>query len=362
MSRFWSDHVANLAPYVAGEQPRLPNLLKLNANENPYGPSPRALQAIRDAANDTLKKYPDLQATALRSTIAAQHGIKPEQVFVGNGSDEILAHIFNGLFRRAGKPLLLPDITYSFYRTYCRLFEVPAELVPLDDALTIRVTDYTHPAVDPAGIIFANPNAPTGRALGLEAIRAIARAHPELPVVVDEAYVDFGADSAVQLLAEHENIVVVHTLSKSRSLAGLRVGFAMASPEIIEGLNRIKDSFNSYPLDSLAQAGAIASLQDTEYFQRTCQAVIDEREKLTSELTSLGFNVLPSLANFVFASHPRYKAPDLQAALREQGVLVRHFNQPRIANYLRISIGTPEECVRLVAATRHALDTVPAAA
>lgn len=355
MSRFWSDHVSGLAPYVAGEQPKQPDLLKLNANENPYGPSPMALQAIRDAATDGLKKYPDLQAAELRQEIAQLHGLTPDHIFVGNGSDEVLAHIFNGLFKRQGKPLLFPDITYSFYKTYCRFFDIPAHLVPLDDQLAIRVSDYVQPAVDPAGIIFANPNAPTGRALSLDDIRAIARAHADIPVVVDEAYVDFGGESAVSLLSDCDNIVVVHTFSKSRSLAGLRVGFAMAHPAIIDGLHRVKDSFNSYPLDTVAQAGAVASLRDTAYFDLTRQAVIQARDALSNELSVLGFHVIPSLTNFVFAEHARYPAVALQADLREQGILVRHFNQPRIQNFLRISIGTPEECARLLAAIKVSL-------
>jgi histidinol-phosphate aminotransferase len=349
MSRFWSDHVAGLAPYVAGEQPKISNLLKLNTNENPYGPSPQVVQAIVQASGDALKLYPDPESSALRQAIAAMHGLQPGQVFVGNGSDEVLAHIFNGLFRRGGKALCMPDITYSFYRTYCQLYDIPAELIPLADDFSLRASDYTQPGGKAlAGIIFANPNAPTGIGMALSDISAIARANPDIPVVVDEAYVDFGAESAIPLLETHPNLVVVHTFSKSRSLAGLRVGFAMAGAEIIDGLNRIKDSFNSYPLDRLAQAGALASINDHQHFETTRQAVIASRHWLSEALAGLGFQVLPSLANFVFARHPDHDAQAIAKALRQHGVLVRHFSKPRIDHYLRISVGTPQECQRLV--------------
>ena len=347
MSRFWSDHLAGLTPYVAGEQPKVADLLKLNTNEHPYGPSPRALDAIKQAAGDRLRLYPDNESTNLRQAIAQLHGLNSSQVFVGNGSDEVLAHIFNGLFRHEGRTLLMPDISYSFYRTYCTLFDIPVQLIPLADDFSIRVTDYIQADVAPAGIIFANPNAPTGIALSLNDIRQLAVAYPDVPVVVDEAYVDFGAESAVALLNEHDNIVVVHTLSKSRALAGLRVGFAMAGEPIIEGLNRVKDSFNSYPLDALAQAGAQASIEDTAYFEQTRQAVISARAQLVRGLSSLGFQVLPSMTNFVFARHPEHDGKALAQALREQHILVRHFTQPRIDQFLRITVGTPEDCARL---------------
>lgn len=348
MSRFWSDHLVDLTPYVAGEQPKVANLLKLNTNEHPYGPSPRALDAIKAAATERLRLYPDNESTALREAIAALHGLDAGQVFVGNGSDEVLAHIFNGLFRRSGRQLLMPDITYSFYRTYCTLYKIPVRLVPLADDFSIRARDYIDGRdAEPAGIIFSNPNAPTGIAMPLDDIRAIARANADVPIVVDEAYVDFGADSAIALLKEHDNIVVVHTLSKSRSLAGLRVGFALAGSQIVEGLNRVKDSFNSYPVDSLAQAGALAAIQDTDYFEQTRQAVIEAREHLGQQLTTLGFQVLPSRANFVFARHPDHDGAALSRALRAQNILVRHFSSPRIDQFLRITVGTPDECARL---------------
>jgi len=348
VSRFWSDHVAGLLPYTPGEQPKVNDLLKLNTNENPYGPSPLALQAIKAAADHRLRLYPDPVAGPLRQAIASRHGLEPEQVFVGNGSDEVLAHVFNAFFLRAERPLLMPDVTYSFYPTYCRLYDIPYQLVPLATDFSLDPADYTgEQARSAAGIIFANPNAPTSLALTLDEIARIAKANPNTVVVVDEAYVDFGAQSAVCLLAEHENLLVIQTFSKSRSLAGLRVGFAMGSADLIEGLRRVKDSFNSYPLDMLAQAGALASIEDEAYFERTREAIMQAREQLTVRLTQMGFDVLPSQANFVFARHRSSDAQKLYEALRERGILVRHFAQPRIDQYLRITVGTEADCGRL---------------
>lgn len=360
MSRLFSDTLADLVPYVPGEQPQEPIDLKLNTNEHPYGPSPRALEAIKHAASDALRLYPDYSALPLRRTIADFHGLHPDQVFVGNGSDEVLAHIYKALFQREGV-LLVPDITYSFYRTYSAYFQVQQELIPLADDLSINLADYTSTRTGAvAGIIFANPNAPTGLALSLDDIAAILRAHPDVPVVVDEAYVDFGAQTAVPLLEQFDNLVVVHTLSKSRALAGLRVGFAMASKQIVGALTRVKDSFNSYPLDSLAQAGAAASIQDVEHFQQSCDAVIQAREVLSADLTALGFDVLPSSANFVFARHSAYDALTISQALRERGILVRHFSQPRIDQYLRITVGTLQQCRRLCTTLAEIFDVTTA--
>jgi len=360
MSRFWSDHVAGLAPYEPGEQPHARDWLKLNTNEHPLGPSPKALAAMRAATDDALRLYPDYEARALCQAIAQRHGLACDQVLVGNGSDEVLAHVFHALFLHSGRKLLMPDISYSFYHTYCRLYAVPHTLIPLTDDLRIRVQDYVDAAGSaapepPAGILFANPNAPTGLALTLDEISRIARAHPDSPVVVDEAYVDFGAQSAVALLPDHPNVVVVHTLSKSRALAGLRVGYAMANAQIIHGLKRVKDSFNSYPLGRVAQAGALAAVQDEAYFRDATQVVVAERAHLTQRLQALGFDVLPSLANFVFARHPQHDGAALAGALREQGVLIRHFRHPRIHQYLRITVGTTEATGRLMQALKTVL-------
>ncbi|PKO83485.1 MAG: histidinol-phosphate transaminase [Betaproteobacteria bacterium HGW-Betaproteobacteria-11] len=353
MSRFWSAVVKGLTPYVPGEQPRLANLVKLNTNENPYGPSPCVLAAIRAATDDSLRLYPDPSAAALKAAIAEYHGISPANVFVGNGSDEILAHAFLGLLKHA-QPILFPDITYSFYPVYCRLYDVAFETIPLADDFSIRIAGYQRPN---GGIIFPNPNAPTGRFLPLVQIERLLEANRDSVVVIDEAYVDFGGQSAIPLTTRHPNLLVVQTLSKSRSLAGLRVGFAVGHAELIEALERIKDSFNSYPLDRLAMAGAIAAFQDRDYFAQTCRAVIRSREWLVGEMQQLGFEIVPSTANFIFARHPWHDAEKSALALRRKGIVVRHFKLPRIEQFLRITVGTDEQCQVLVAALKEILAT-----
>ena len=350
MSRFWSPRVARLSPYIPGEQPRIPGLVKLNTNENPFGPSPRAIDAMRAEAADTLRLYPDPQASALRETLAAYHGVSIDQVFVGNGSDEVLAHVFAALLKHE-RPLRFPDITYSFYPTYCRLFDIEQQLVPLDDQMRVRLADY--PASGP--IILANPNAPTGVALTRREIESLLEANPDMPVVIDEAYVDFGAETAIPLIGRHPNLLVVHTMSKSRALAGLRVGYAIGDGALIEGLTRVKDSFNSYPLSRIAQAGAAASVKDEAYFQQSRAAVIEGRTRMVGGLQQLGFEVLPSSANFVFARLPGRGGAELAQALRDRAVLVRHFGAPRIADYLRITVGAPGEIDRLLAALTEIL-------
>ena len=339
MSKFWSPFVKDLVPYVPGEQPKLAKLVKLNTNENPYGPSPKALAAMQAELNDDLRLYPDPNSDRLKQAVADYYGVETAQVFVGNGSDEVLAHAFHGLFQH-GQPLLFPDISYSFYPVYCGLYGIPFEAVALDEQLQIRVEDYARPN---GGIVFPNPNAPTGCLLALEAIERLLKANPDTVVLVDEAYIDFGGVSAISLVNQYPNLLVSQTLSKSRSLAGLRVGLAVGHPDLIEALERIKNSFNSYPLDRIAIAGAAAAFEDQAYFTHTCQLVIDSREALVAELQQLGFEVLPSAANFVFARHPQQDAAALAAGLREHGVIVRHFKQARIAQFLRISIGTPEQ-------------------
>jgi histidinol-phosphate aminotransferase len=343
MSRFWSPVVHDLSPYVPGEQPTLDGLVKLNTNENPYPPSPRVLAAIA-GATDRLRLYPDPHATVLREAIAARHRVAPEEVFVGNGSDEVLAHIFQALLKHDA-PLLFPDLTYSFYPVYCGLYGIQYEEVPLDAAMRVQIADYRRPC---GAIILANPNAPTGIGLPRTAIEALAAEHPDQLVVIDEAYVDFGAESAVSLVARHDNLLIVQTLSKSRALAGLRVGFAIGQRPLIEALERVKDSFNSYPLDCLAIAGAVAAIEDDAWFEETRERIMANRQALVDGLSGLGFAVLPSQANFVFARHPRHGGADLAARLREHGVLVRHFPKPRIEDFLRITVGTEDQCGRLV--------------
>ncbi|QXI42685.1 histidinol-phosphate transaminase [Pseudomonas wayambapalatensis] len=338
MSRFWSPFVKDLVPYVPGEQPKLARLVKLNTNENPYGPSPKALEAMRGELNDNLRLYPDPNSDRLKQAVADYYKVTPQQVFVGNGSDEVLAHIFHGLFQH-GAPLLFPDISYSFYPVYCGLYGIDFEQVALDEQFQIRIEDYEKPN---AGIIFPNPNAPTGCLLPLEAIEQLLKANRDSVVVVDEAYIDFGGETAIALVDRYDNLLVTQTLSKSRSLAGLRVGLAVGHPDLIEALERIKNSFNSYPLDRMAIVGAAVAFEDRAYFDETCRKVIDSREALVEQLTARGFEVLPSAANFIFARHPQQDAAELAARLREQGVIVRHFKQARIAQFLRITVGTPE--------------------
>lgn len=349
MSKFWSAVVGTLTPYVPGEQPKAGKLVKLNTNENPYPPSPAVLRAIAAASSEALRLYPDPNAEDLRATIARHHQVTPQQVFVGNGSDEVLAHAFLGLLKHDA-PLLFPDVTYSFYPVYCKLYGIDYATIPLDEQFRLQVADYVRPC---GGIILPNPNAPTGRVLPLADIERLLQAQPEVPVVIDEAYIDFGGDSAIALVDRHPNLLVIHTLSKSRALAGLRVGFAIGHVDLIEGLTRVKNSFNSYPLDRLAQAGAIAAFEDTAHFDRSRRAIMATRERMVAALTGLGFAVLPSAANFVFARHAGRDAAELAAQLRARDIIVRHFRSARIDQYLRISVGTDDETDALVGALRE---------
>jgi histidinol-phosphate aminotransferase len=356
---FWSPRIGALEPYVPGEQPRIANLVKLNTNENPYPPSPLAIDAIQQAAANGLERYPDPTSLALREAVAQRHGLKVEQVFAGNGSDEVLAHAFFAFFQQA-EPLLMPDVSYSFYKVYAQLYGIACDLQPVDDGLRIDIEAMAARARGGcAGIVLANPNAPTGIGLPLSRIEQLLAACPDRVVLVDEAYVDFGGESALPLIDKHPNLLVVQTLSKSRSLAGLRVGFACGQQHLIDALVRVKDSFNSYPLDRLATAGAAAALEDEAWFKTTRDKIVDTREGLSLELEDLGFEVLPSQANFVFARHPQRDAAELAALLRERAVLVRHFRQPRIALYLRISIGTREQCSVLVQRLQEILTGTP---
>ncbi len=347
MSRYWSAVVHGLTPYVPGEQPKLARLIKLNTNENPYGPSPKVIEAVRAEAADTLRLYPDPNSDRLRAGIAAYHGVTPAQVFVGNGSDEVLAHAFMALLKHE-HPILFPDISYSFYPVYCGLYEIAHRTVPLTTSFEIRVDDYRVPN---GGIIFPNPNAPTGRLLALADIERLLAGNPDSVVVVDEAYIDFGGESAVPLVARHPQLLVIRTLSKSHALAGLRVGYAIGQPHLVEALNRVKDSFNSYPLDRFAQAGALASIEDHAYFESICAKVVATRARLVAAMQALGFDVLPSAANFIFARHAAHDGAALAAALRERSIIVRHFRNPeRIAPFLRITVGTDAQCDALVGA------------
>ena len=346
MSSYWSDFVKDLDPYSPGEQPQISNITKLNTNENPYGPSPAVITAISEAADDRLRLYPPPEAEQLKCKIAEYFQLSATQVFVGNGSDEVLAHIFNGLLTHPEKgPLLFPDISYSFYPVFCQLYGIHHEKIPLADEFSIDLDDFQRAN---GGIIFPNPNAPTGLLLGLDAIESLLQKNTDTVVVVDEAYIDFGGQTAASLIDQYDNLLVVQTMSKSRSLAGMRVGYAMGSEHLIEGLNRIKNSFNSYPLGHLQIAAAIAAFDDTQYFENTRQKVISERERVVDKLQSLGFEVLPSKSNFVLVRHPQNKADLLAQSLREKGIIVRYFAKPRIDQFLRITIGTEAQNTLLI--------------
>lgn len=354
MSRFWSQLVHKLTPYVPGEQPRVNKLVKLNTNENPYGPSPAVLDAIQNQLGDSLRLYPDPNSDQLKAAIAEYYTVDSNQVFIGNGSDEVLAHSFQALLKHE-QALLFPDISYSFYPVYCGLYDIDYHAVPLNPQFEIDFTDYP---TDNGGIIFPNPNAPTGRLLAVNEIEALLKQNVDSVVIVDEAYIDFGGESAIKLVKHYPNLLVIQTFSKSRSLAGLRIGFAVGHADLIEALERVKNSFNSYPMDRLAIPAAVAALQDEAYFEQSRQKIINTRNTLNAHLELLGFEVIPSAANFVFAHHPQHKADSLATALRQRAIIVRHFKQPRIDDYLRISIGTDEENQALCMALSEIMNTV----
>ncbi|MBW2513944.1 MAG: histidinol-phosphate transaminase [Deltaproteobacteria bacterium] len=339
MSRYWSNIIRELKPYVPGEQPKEDRFIKLNTNENPYPPSPGVIDAIVRTADASLRRYPDPNCEALKHAIARYYAVGEENVFLGNGSDEVLALSFISFFKQS-QPILFPDISYSFYEVYCRLFEIQHIQVPLTMDLDISLTDYARPN---GGIIFPNPNAPTGKLLSLDRIENLLKQNDQSVVIVDEAYIDFGGKSAIRLVEDYANLLVVQTFSKSRSLAGLRVGAAMGSEKLVEGLERAKNSFNSYPLDRLAMAGAIEAINDEAYFQSTRRKVMHTREWVVAALSEMGFSVVPSMANFVFVKPSGIHARDLYARLKDENVLVRYFNKPRIDAYLRVTIGTDSD-------------------
>ena len=350
MNQYWSATVSRLEPYVPGEQPQDQQYIKLNTNESPYPPSPSVAGAIRQYDMDTLRLYPDPESNALRLALADHHQLSAEQVFTGNGSDEVLAHAFQAFFKQS-KPLLFPDISYSFYPVYCALYDIEYEKIALDSKFCIDLHAFQR---DNGGIILPNPNAPTGIALTLAEIKILLES-TDAVVIIDEAYVDFGAESADCLIDSYDNLLVVQTFSKSRSLAGLRLGYALGNVNLIEALNRVKNSFNSYPIDRIASIAAIASIEDQDYFQQCNRRVIENRENLSAKLLSLGFRVYPSSSNFVFVEHSEKAAADIYEALKRAGILVRYFKSPRIDNCLRISIGTDTECDALVDALKSLL-------
>jgi len=347
MSKFWSSTVRNLVPYVPGEQPKDKKYIKLNTNESPYPPSPRVLEAVKNAANGDLRLYPDPEFHELRDTVAQYYGLSREEVYAGNGSDELLAFAFQAFFE-PGKRIIFPDITYSFYPVYCKLYYLDYETVALDDEFNVPVNEFLK---ENGGIIISNPKAPTAKYMGLDEIRTIVEYNKDSVVIIDEAYIDFGGESAVKLIKEYDNLLVIQTMSKSRCLAGLRLGLVMGSKELIDGIIRVKNSFNSYPVDRLALAGAVEAIRDEKYFRDTVNKIINTREWVSLKLKELGFKVLESKANFLFISHSKINAEVLFNYLRENGILVRFFKKPRIDNFLRVTIGTDnemEEFIRVV--------------
>jgi len=350
MSMYWGDIVKKLIPYTPGEQPKDLNLLKLNTNENPYGPSPNVLNKIKNNCNDSLRLYPDPESVELKKLLAEHHNLPIESVFVSNGSDESLAFIFQGLLKK-DKPVLFPDITYSFYPVYCQLYEIKYKQIPLDQKFNINLDDYL---IENGGIIFPNPNAPTGIPKTLKDIESLLLNNNNSVVVIDEAYVDFGTSSVIKLINRYENLIVTQSFSKGRSLAGMRIGCAFGSPSLIEALNRIKNSFNSYPIDRLAQISAMSSITDKIYFEENCNRVIEARVYLEAQLKSIGFEVLPSGANFIFTQHKQKSGEDIYDALRQNKILVRYFNSPaKISNFIRITIGTMNQMHKLVSVMRE---------
>ncbi|WP_415887892.1 histidinol-phosphate transaminase [Neptuniibacter sp. QD37_6] len=344
MSKYWSDAIQRLTPYVPGEQPKESGITKLNTNENPYPPSPKAAAVINNFDTARLRLYSDPDCTQLKDALANHFEVERKNVFVGNGSDEVLAHTFAAFFQQE-QPLLMPEFTYSFYPVYCNFFDIEFKLLPLGDNFELNLEDYNQPN---GGIIFANPNAPTSRAIELGEIEALAQRNTETVIVVDEAYVDFGASSAVELTQKYDNVLVIQTFSKSRSLAGMRVGFAIGHEDLIAGLERVKNSFNSYPLDMLAIESAVAAVEDNDYFEATTKKIISTREWTVNRLEELGFISLPSKTNFLFSTHRFIEAAELMGFLRTKKVLVRYFSKLGIDNYLRISIGTQEEMELLI--------------
>ena len=343
MSR-WEENIRKVIPYTPGEQPNQPDMIKLNTNENPYPPAPGVEKALREMDTDTMRLYPDPTAGELVHAIAKNYGLKDEQVFVGVGSDDVLAMSFLTFFN-SQKPVLFPDITYSFYDVWADLFRIPYERPALDENFHIRTEDYFR---ENGGIVFPNPNAPTGVEMPLEEVEDIIRHNPDVIVIVDEAYVDFGGESCVPLIDRYENLLVVQTFSKSRQLAGARLGLAMGNAKLIADLNRVKFSLNPYNINRLTLKAGQAALEDTAYFDRTRAAIVDTRSWTKQQLEARGFAVLDSRSNFLFASTDRKDGGTLYKELKKNGILVRHFDAPRIANWLRITIGTPEQMQALV--------------
>ena len=347
--RAWEANVRKVTPYTPGDQPNRPKMIKLNTNENPYPPAPGVEKALKEFRADSLRLYPDPKASVLVEALAERYHVSPEQIFVGVGSDDVLALIFMTFFN-SKRPILFPDITYSFYPVWAEEFRIPYETPALDENFRIVKEDYYR---ENGGVVFPNPNAPTSLAMGISEVEDIIRHNQDVVVVVDEAYVDFGAESALGLVERYDNLLIVQTFSKSRSMAGMRIGFAIGNPLLIRYLNDVKYSFNSYTMNQLTLRLGTEAVKDEAYFQKTTARIIKTRESAKNRLSGLGFHLLDSKANFLFASHPDYQARELYEALKKEDIYVRYFDVPRIDQYLRITIGTDEEMEALYAFLEH---------
>lgn len=345
----WKENIRAIEPYVPGEQPQNKDVIKLNTNESPYRPSPAIDKAIADYNKSDLRLYPSFVCSDLKSALMENYPVKENEIFLGNGSDEVLALCFMTFFN-SQKPVLFPDITYSFYDVWCSLYNIPYKKIPLDDNFCIVKEDYN---IENGGIVIANPNAPTSIYMELDAIENIIKNNPDSIVIIDEAYIDFGGKSAVSLIHKYDNLAVVQTYSKSRALAGIRVGYAMANSELINALEAVKNSFNSYTLTSISQVIAAASARDKNYFNECVKNIIDTRKWTVNELSKLGFKTLPSKSNFIFTTNPEISAEKLFNFLKNKNIFVRYFNKPRINEYLRITIGTPEQMEALIKSVKE---------
>ena len=355
MEKLWRKNFINIEPYTAGEQPKSDDIIKLNANENPYPPAPAVLEAIAATKADGMRMYPSMDAMPLKQEMAAHlpslYGVKlaPENIFIGNGSDDVLATAFRAFFN-SDKPILFPDVTYSFYPVWCELLKIPFETPAVDGDFGIDPADYAKPN---GGVVIPNPNAPTSIGRGLDFVRELMEKNRDCVVIIDEAYIDFGGESALSLLSEYENLLVTQTYSKSRSMAGMRIGMAYGSEELIQMMYAVKDSYNSYPLDNVAIAAGIASLSDEDYFRSTVEKVKTTRDRIAGEMRALGFDVAESSTNFLFAEHRTLTAQEIFAHLRERGIYIRYWNKPKIGNRLRITIGTDEQMDKMMAAIKE---------
>lgn len=348
----WRENLIKITPYVAGEQSKDKDIVKLNANENPYPPSPQAEKILKSYQSGELRKYPNADATPLKEALAERFKLSPDNFFIGNGSDDVLALSFMAFFN-SEKPILYPDITYSFYPVWCSLFKIKYENIPLKADFSIDISDYSK---ENGGIVIPNPNAPTSIGLTESQIRTLLDNNQDSVVIIDEAYVDFGGESVVKLISEYENLLVVQTFSKSRSLAGERIGYAIGNTELINALNAVKNSYNSYTVDSLSISLGVASVKDEEYFNETVNKIIDTRERLSKELKALGFDVMPSQTNFLFVTHKSASAREIFEYLKTRKVFVRYFALPKIDNYLRITVGTDKETDILLSEIRRFFD------